>query len=159
MKHILINKTSRNITLDNRTHFLTSTSLAEEEILLLGILPPPFIVMACSWSSKSYIFRTIDLSSDHWASSAKPKAQHIFLGPLSLHYPCTIKHTRNHNMALLDTAFHIQALLIETRPKTNDSGCNILPTTFFLVCWRYKASALEKNGNWVVLFYSEAFKA
>lgn len=33
------------------------------------------------------------------------------------------------------------------------------PRPSFLVCRRYKASAPEKNGNWVDLFYGEASEA
>ena len=62
--HILINKTFWNVILDDRIYFPTSTSLAEE-ILLLSLLPLSFIVIACLWGSKSYLFLIVDLSSDY----------------------------------------------------------------------------------------------
>ena len=56
-----------------------------KEVCLLSMPSLTFSLVTYSWDSKSYILTTVYLSSDHPTSSAKPKAQHIILGPLSLH--------------------------------------------------------------------------
>lgn len=45
------------------------------------------------------------------------------------------------------------------RTEARAASLRFLPTASFLVCRRYKASAPEKNGNWVDLFYGEASEA
>ena len=78
--HIIINRTSWNVILDYRSHLLSLSSF-----IWCNTPPrPTSTVIVGSRSLKSYVFFTIDLSSDHWTSSDKAKAQHLFLGPLSL---------------------------------------------------------------------------
>ena len=77
--HILINKTSWNVTLDDRTHLLTPSSFIWEDTPPRPTPPPSvFTVIASSWSSKSHIFLTVSLSLNHSVSSDKPKAQNLF---------------------------------------------------------------------------------
>ena len=140
--HILINRTSWNFTLDDRTHFLTFTSLAKE-IPFLGTLPLSFTVITCSWNSKSYIFLTVDLSSDHWTSSAKPKAQHIFLGPLSLQYEI---YTCSYNFLFIllllsinffRLIFFFLVLFSNLPPKLKFWFCYYLNTLTYIVRYIY----------------------
>ena len=67
--HVLINRTSCNVTLDDRAHILIFALFG------WGDIPPwppsAFTVITCSRSSKSYVFLTIDLSLEHWVSSDK----------------------------------------------------------------------------------------
>ena len=63
----------------------SSLHLAEGIFLLKQPLSASTIIV-CSWSSKYYVFLTINLFSNHCASSDKPKAQCIF-EPASPHIP------------------------------------------------------------------------
>ena len=75
--HILINKNSWNIPLDNRT-LLSSPSLINWGDTPSRLNSPSLYSHRCSWSSWSYSFFTFDLFLNHSVSSDKPKAQNLF---------------------------------------------------------------------------------
>ena len=68
--------------MDDITHFMTSTSLAKE-ILLLSLPSPAFSPVAHSWGLESYILIIVYLSSDCKVFSDKAQGLTYILGPLT----------------------------------------------------------------------------
>ena len=92
-------------------HTFWSLLRLAEEILLLDLPSSAFSFVACSWSSKPYILQFIYPRTTK-RPQIRPKAQHIFLGPL---IPTFMINLANLRRLVIEIEFHSLLIL--------DFGC------------------------------------